>query len=141
MLIRNNYFLENRLNYLWQKHFPDIKKINLVRIKFGRKARRQLGSIRFDPQKNISRIIITSYFRSSKVPSFVIDSTIAHELTHFAQGFASHHKKLLHYPHQGGVVNKELDKRGLKEKRSKTRKWLKENWLKFIKNYDRTKRK
>ncbi len=44
--MRDEEFLENILYDLWENHFPDIPRKNLVLIKFGKYSTRQLGSIK-----------------------------------------------------------------------------------------------
>ncbi len=149
---RDNKYLENTLYEIWEKYFPDVPRKNLVIIKFGKYSKRQLGSIKranektkikrlmqkykdlleIQDERSISVITITKYFQNESVPEYVITSTIAHELCHYTHGFNSPLKKQFRYPHQGGIVNKEMDKRGLKDIRTKTKRWLKENWSKFI---------
>ena len=43
----------------------------------------------------------------------VVDHTIAHELCHYTHGFSSPHERLHKYPHNGGVVKRELEDRNL----------------------------
>lgn len=130
--MRTNKALFERLTYIWGKYFPDVPKSNKVIIQFGRKAHKRLGSIRrinieenkcFDTQ-----ILINGYFRDKKVPQFVIDATIAHELAHYTHGFSSPLPRLSPYPHRGGMVDKELDKRGLSYLVEQEMNWLDENW-------------
>lgn len=140
--MRNDHWLENQLNDIWQKHFSDVTKINNVVIKFGRNARTRLGSIKqarcskFEVRSSkefASQIIISGYFRNERVPEYIIDLTIAHELCHYAHGFSSPHPQLLKHPHRGGVVDIELKKRGFGEKLKMQKKWLKEEWPKIVK--------
>ena len=149
---RDNRYLENILYEIWEEYFPDVPRKNLVIIKFGKYSKRQLGSIKranektkikrllqkyidlmeIQDEKSISVITITRYFQNEDIPEYVIISTIAHELCHYTHGFNSPLKKQFKYPHQGGIVNKEMDKRGLRDIRIKTGRWLKENWSKLI---------
>ena len=46
------------------------------------------------------------------IPEYVIDTTVAHELVHYMHGFFSPHQRLYKHPHKGGIVTKELKKRG-----------------------------
>lgn len=151
--IRDNLYLEERLYNIWDDHFADVPRKNLVLIKFGKASKRQLGSIKWanknskiksllHPKKDehdiqddsrISIITVTRHFQDMRVPQDVLDMTIAHELVHYTHGFHSPLPKLFRHPHQGNIVNKELADRGLKEKLDQTEKWLKKNWLKIIK--------
>jgi hypothetical protein len=123
-----------------------------VLIKFGKKSKRQLGSIRWvrrgtgvkslmskridehkmQDDKRISLITITKYFQDERVPEYVVDGTIAHELVHYVHGFHSPLKQLYRHPHKGGIVRKELAKRGLGEVHNEAEKWLKGEWRKYL---------
>lgn len=150
--MRDEKFLENLLYEIWENHFCDIPRKNFVIIKFGKYSKRQLGSIKLanrntkikgimrkkrsdyevQDDKSITVITLTRYFQNETIPEFVIRSTIAHELCHYAHGFNSPLQKRFQKPHQGSVINKELEKRGLLEKQKETDTWLKENWLDII---------
>ncbi|MBN2016277.1 hypothetical protein JW766_05615 [Candidatus Dojkabacteria bacterium] len=145
---RDNKWLEQIMYELWEDHFNDIPRKNLVLIKFGRKAKRQLGSIRwvkrdtrvksiikkrlddFDYQddKRVTLITITSLFKSPRVPEYVIRATIAHEVIHYAHGFFSPLKQMFNHPHKGGLIRREMQARGLLLIYKKSKKWLKEKW-------------
>lgn len=151
--MRNIMFLENLLYELWENHFCDIPRKNLVVIKYGRYSKRQLGSIKLanedtkikgllkkkqedymvQDDKRITVITVSRYFQNEIVPEFVVRATIAHELCHYAHGFSSPLQKRFKKPHQGNVVNRELEKRGLLEEQKRADEWLKENWLDIIK--------
>lgn len=146
--MRDNSYLENLLYTIWEEYFADIPRQNLVLIKFGKHSKRQLGSISLikDKQsvkryigdrndidiKNISVIRITRYFAYPEVPEFLIVSTIAHELCHYAHGFNSPLSRKYSHPHKGGVVTKELKGRGLYSVTKESKVWLKENWRNIV---------
>lgn len=111
--LRDNVWLLTRLNYLWDNFFTDVKQLNPVKIKFGRYSQYRLGSIKYNNRSKISDITITGMFKDRQIPLEVIDQTIAHELCHYAHGFSSPITRMHKYPHHGGVINKELRKRGL----------------------------
>lgn len=126
---RDNEWLEKKLDFLWSRYFPDVQKVNSVKILFGRFARFRFGSISFRKkafQKGDTTIRITGLFRKPQIPEEVVQYTIAHELTHYAHGFSSPHPQMHKYPHEGGVVNKEMERRGLSNLLSAYKKWLKE---------------
>jgi hypothetical protein len=145
---RDNAWLETLLYELWEDHFNDIPRKNLVLIKFGRRSKRQLGSIKwvkvstkvktllrkkrdeFEHQDDnrISLITITSLYKSTRIPEYVVKETIAHEMIHYAHGFFSPLKKMFHHPHQGGLIRKEMEARGLGQLHRRSKKWLKEHW-------------
>jgi hypothetical protein len=145
---RDNLWLEQLMYELWDDHFNDIPRKNFVLIKFGKKAKRQLGSIKwvrgstkvktllrkrngeFEHQddKRITLITITALFKNRRVPEYIVKSTIAHEMIHYAHGFFSPLKQLYNHPHQGGLIRNEMQKRGLLLIYRKSKKWLKEKW-------------
>lgn len=151
-MVRDNKYLENLLYDLWENNFCDVARPNLVAIKFGKHSKRQLGSIRlikdrgsferyvkkyklnsdiFD-NKTVSLINVTRYFSYDYVPEYVIKATVAHELCHYTHGFSSPLEKKYRYPHQGGIIQKELNSRGLLVVYTDSKKWIKDNWLSVI---------
>ncbi len=133
---RNNKWLKDKLKTIWQRYFSDIKVANNIFVKFGRPARTRLGSIKLG-RRNIdvnTVITINGYFTDPKVPEFVVDGVLAHELTHYAHGFASPHTQKHRYPHLGGVVREEMTDRGLKNLLALEKRWIKNNWIKYLKN-------
>lgn len=135
--MRDNAWLERKLEDIWMKYFNDVEKLNHVEIHFGRKAIRRLASIRqksrFDKHSD-TEIKVTSYYCSETVPEYVVDVTIAHELCHYVHGFASPLPKFSQYPHRGSTVDNELRKRGLGSLLTRQKKWLKDCWPDIIKS-------
>jgi hypothetical protein len=151
---RTNTWLANRMYYLWEEHFADVPRTNVVLIKFGRGSRSQLGSIKWANQstrirsllkrksireyadaqddKRVTVITITRKFKDPSIPEFVVDSTIAHEMVHYTHGFSSPLKQRFAHPHKGGLIRKELESRGLGELHRAAKRWLKENWRMYI---------
>jgi hypothetical protein len=125
--MRNSDFLHSRLSSIAGVHFPEID-LDLVAIHFGRRARTRLGSIRQLPGTKTSLITMNGLFADEAIPVGIVDATIAHELCHFVHGFSSHLPKLLDHPHRGGVVDKELQNRGLGGLLDYQQKWLKSTW-------------
>lgn len=150
--MRDNKYLENLLYDLWDNHFCDVPRKNLVVIKFGKYSKRQLGSIKLankytkikglmrkrkeelevQDEKSVTVITVTRYFQNEIVPEYVIRATIAHELCHYTHGFQSPLEKRFDHPHRGNVIKKELAKRDLLDQEKEAEKWLKENWLKIV---------
>lgn len=155
--MRDDKWLFEKLDEIWDKNFPDVAQDNDVRIVWGRRARNRLGSIKQIPHfknqisnklqksKNqkpfsdchgITVITINALFKDKTIPDYVVCSTIAHELTHYAHGFHSPLEQKYKTPHAGGIIDKEMDERGLEKDRKKAKKWLKENWQNYlIKNF------
>lgn len=143
--MRDDTWLFSKLDEIWDQYFSDIPQDNDVVIKFGRKARCRLGSIKqetktvFDlaDKKRKTIITINGLFRNPVVPEYVVEATIAHELCHYAHGFSSPLEKKYASPHQGGIVTREMKDRGLTEILSKQKKWLKDFWPQYIKEHTR----
>ena len=134
--MRDEKWLNDKLQFLLKKYFANIKMHEPIEIKWGRQAKFRFGSIRIlkprglkfltkrtKPQKSI--ITITAMFKSQKIPVSVVEYTICHELTHYAHGFSSSNKRLFRHPHHGGVVNAELTERGARDLIGAFKKWLK----------------
>lgn len=148
METRDNDWLEKLMYEIWEDHFNDIPRKNLVLIKFGRRSKRQLGSIKWvrgstkvkallrkkgkelnhQDDDRISLITITALYKNTRVPEYVVKETIAHEMIHYAHGFFSPLKNVYKHPHQGGLIRKEMETRGLKDLHRKAKKWLKIHW-------------
>lgn len=60
-----------------------------------------------------------------RIPTEVVDHTLAHELVHYAHGFSSRRTRLHKYPHAGGVVQKEMEKRGMGNLIKSYKEWIK----------------
>ncbi len=146
---RDNKWLEELLYDLWEDYFNDVPRKNLVIIKFGKGAKRQLGCIRMankktrgiskwldqleqQDEKSVSVITITKHFQNPEVPEDVVKGTIAHEMCHYTHGFNSPLQKIYDHPHKGGVIRKEMKKRGLEKLYKESNKWLKEHWIELL---------
>lgn len=130
--LRNNKWLLNKLKEIWTSHFADVNPVNKVLIKFSRSSNYRFGSIRLDRETKTSIILINAKFRNREVPESVVIHTIAHELTHYAHGFSSAKSRLHQHPHRGGVVDKEIRKRGLGYLIPEYKIWLR-SYLKTLK--------
>jgi hypothetical protein len=126
---RDDAWLQGTLDSIWDTYFADVPQSNDVRISFGRRAKRRLGSISLDPKdKTTSLITMNGLFKSDTIPSFVVQATIFHELTHYAHGFNSPLDQAQAHPHAGGVMKREFAERGLLELYLKQKRWLKAHW-------------
>ncbi len=127
--MRDKIWLMNRLEQIWGRYFLDSEKKNEIRIMFKGKSRNNFGNIRLTKDE-ATLIRINELFRNEKVPEWIIDLTIAHELVHYIHGFFSPHPRMYKHPHKGSVVKKELIKRGFDLGKYNESKWFKEFWLK-----------
>jgi len=131
--MRNNVWLKNIAQEIWFKYFHDISPVNDLRVKFGKRAKWQLGCIRQSRKKGSPSIVtLNGHFKNPTVPEFVAKSILAHEFVHYLSGFSSSRPRLFRYPHRGGIIEMEMKKRGLSEIEKKQRKWIDKNWKNFI---------
>ena len=127
--MRDEAWLQELLDKTWDTYFADVRQDNDVRIEFGRRAKRRLGSIRLDPvDRQTSIITMNGLFRLPDVPEAVILATLVHELTHYAQGFNSPLERAQRHPHAGGVMRREFAERGLLDLYLEQKRWLKQYW-------------
>ena len=135
-MVRDDKWLFQQLDDVWDTFFPDVPQDNDVKIVWGRRARQRLGSIKQGEKRRGKQpetiITINSLFRDIEIPDFVITSTIAHELAHYAHGFHSPLQQKFEKPHEGGIVHKELARRGVDKLEKLQKRWLKENWRKYL---------
>lgn len=112
-MLRDNRWLVFRLNDIWDKYFTDVKQINKVYVRFGKYSNTRFGSIKLRYSDSSTHVIITKKFCDQRIPEEIVDHTIAHELVHYSHGFSSPYPRLHKYPHRGGLIEKELTRRGL----------------------------
>lgn len=137
-MIRDDIWLENKLNHIFNNYFSDVVKISPIKITFSRVSKYRFGSIRqvvkrkLFSSKSHSKILINGMFKLEMVPVEVVEYTIGHELAHYAHGFSSSLTRLHRFPHHGGIVNKELEDRGMNRQVAAYKQWLKVYRKKFI---------
>jgi hypothetical protein len=130
---RDGTWLQQVLDKIWDNYFADVPQDNDVRIVFGRRAKRRLGSISLDQTDGTTSIItLNGLFKLEVIPEFVIEATIVHELTHYAHGFNSPLDQAQTHPHAGGVMRREFDERGLLDLYLQQKHWLKTHWSSLI---------
>jgi hypothetical protein len=127
--LRDDAWLADRVALLRTMHFSDVPQGYPIHTRFGSRARNRFGSIAARNGQTI--ILINRLFANPYVPAFVVDGTLAHELAHYAHGFGSGLPRLYRDAHRGGVVDKELEKRGLGEVNSRAEQWRKTYWNAF----------
>jgi len=129
--MRDNYWLIQRLDQIWNLLFPEVERKNKVIIRFKGKWKNKFGHIQ--KKGDSSEIVINGYFSDERIPEFIIDLTIAHELIHYMHGFNSPHKQMFKHPHKGGIVRKELLRRGFGHMIRRERDFIKREWPLFLK--------
>src|SRR3989344_2522610 len=129
--MRDDTWLKNRMLEIWQIHFIDVPMLNQINIKFKGRWKNKFGHIKM--KNNITEIVINSLFQNDNVPQYIIDLTIAHELIHYAHRFQSPLARKYNYPHQGGIVRKELLRRGFKNQMELERKVFRKEWPEIYK--------
>jgi len=127
--LRNDVWLSERVRLLRENHFADVPQGYPIITLFSTRARYRLGCISAREGKAI--IQVNRLYADPYVPSYVVDGTLAHELAHYAHGFGSGLPRLYEHAHRGGVVDKELDRRGLGNLYSRAEQWRKAHWDSF----------
>src|SRR3989338_2428894 len=127
--MRDDLWLNSRLEQIWQFLFPEVPKGNKVLIMFKGKWKNKFGHI--SKKGEHSEIVVNGLFKHEEIPEYMIDLTIAHELIHYMHGFNSPLPKLHKHHHKGGVVTRELRKRGFSHLLIKEKYFLKDQWLKL----------
>lgn len=122
------------LDTIWQRYFADIPRVNEVQIAYGQPWKSRLGLIRLSLDNAISFIGINALLQHEQVPEYVLITTIAHELTHYAHGFGSPLPRLYKHPHANNVVNRELEQRGLGVYVQQSDEWIDKHWYPFYDN-------
>ncbi len=129
--MRNDIWLKEKLDKIWELLFPEVIRVNKIDVKFRGKGKYRFGCIKLKEKDSI--IEINSLFRNELVPEYVIDTTLAHELVHYMHGFSSPLPKKYRHPHKGGIVDKELIKRGFGDPLRLEKVWAKKDWEKIFK--------
>lgn len=127
--LRDHRWLDSRLRDLWQSYYHDAPRCYPIAIEFGPRARYRYGSIySIDKQ---CHILINRLFAHPDVPDYVIEATIAHELAHYVHGYGSGLPKVYRHPHRGGVVEKEMHRRGCLHLEERASVWRRDHWQAF----------
>ena len=137
--MRDESWLINRFYFVWQAYFPEVEKRNHVVTRWKGKWRNKFGHIK-KLKDNNTEIVINSLFKDERIPEYVIDITLAHEIVHYMHGFNSPHEKQFKYPHQGNIVNRELKKRGLDSYLKMEKRFVKEKWPNIVKEFKPSRR-
>ncbi|QBD80495.1 hypothetical protein EPA93_32790 [Ktedonosporobacter rubrisoli] len=119
------------LDQIWQNYFVDIARVNDVHIDYCYPWKSRLGLIRLSLDQKSTFIGINSLLQLRQVPEYVLVTTIAHELTHYAHGFGSPLPRACKHPHANKVVERELERRNLGEQLRCTDAWIDKYWYPF----------
>lgn len=135
LVLRDQNWLEQQFLLVWERGFKDLIPANRLVIRFGRVARTRLGSIRMSRDRKTSTILVNRLFQKENVPIEVLEVTIAHELSHYLHGFSSPFEQKFSSPHAGGVVTKELKKRGFGPHLIFQKYWVKRYWRELFQQH------
>lgn len=139
--MRSATWLEAQLQDFLKGSFADLEVCNRLEIHWGRAAQRRFGSIKMSRDQRVSTITINGLFRDESIPEQIIQATLAHELAHYAHGFSSPLPRKYKSPHAGGVIDRELRKRGLGLLSAYEKQWTKNHWPEVLKqNFGRRQR-
>lgn len=119
------------LDEIWQTYFADVPRANQVDIAYCRPWKRRLGLIRLSLDNATSFIGVNALLQLSRVPEYILITTVAHELAHYAHGFGSPLPRLHEHPHANNVVKRELERRGLGETLGLCDAWIDREWFSF----------
>ncbi len=98
---------------LWRTHFADVPRPNAVVTGFGYPWQWRLGRIRMSLDGGTTEITLNGLLDDPTVPREIYVAIIAHEIVHYAQGFASPLPRAQRHAHADGAVSRELARRGL----------------------------
>ena len=127
--IRTESWLAERIELIWKLHFSNVRRISPIVCNFGIVGKNRFGSISL--RNGASVIRLNRLFADPELPLFVLDETLAHELVHYAHGFGSKLPRLYADPHRGGVIDLEMEKRGLTPLHLRAEEWRKAHWDAF----------
>jgi len=130
--MRDDEWLAERLDQIWKLLFPELERKNNVVIRFKGRWKNKFGHIKRLKNKD-TEIAINGLFKHSNIPEYIIDTTIAHELVHYSHGFQSPFPRKYKHPHAGGVVSRELHKRGFGHMMRREKDFVKRQWPRIFK--------
>lgn len=130
-LAASRHQLARCLDAIWEAYFSDIPRLNRVDIAYCQPWKRRLGLIRLSLDGTKSFIGINALLQLQDVPDYVLYTTIAHELTHYAHGFGSPLPRVFEHPHANNIVQRELVSRGLGDLASRCDGWIDKQWFSF----------
>jgi len=128
--MRDDVWLQQRFDQIWELFFPDVEKKD-VSVRWKGNWKNKFGHI--TRKNNKTEIVVNKLFKNYAIPEDVIKLTLAHEIVHYAHGFHSHLPRKYKHPHKGGIVDKELKKRGFEYMLKNEKEWQKKEWFNLYK--------
>ncbi|MDO8624689.1 MAG: hypothetical protein Q7R47_01295, partial [Candidatus Diapherotrites archaeon] len=126
-----------------REHFKGREITNLLVVRWAKRPwKTKLGHIK-PLQKNVeygSLIEINPLLGDIRVPSYVLDVTLLHELMHYFHGFGSNRPRHHRHAHRGGHLQREFAAFGWTELLQKQEVWLKANWVQVWNDHRHAKR-
>jgi hypothetical protein len=135
--VRSRAWLEAALHDIWDRHFEDVPVANVVRITYSGPSKTRLGWIALSETGQFTTIGINRLLRFPEVPEDVCIITIAHEVVHYSHGFGSPLQQRHADPHAGGVVERDLEYRGLAGALARYYGWSTHEWAGHYERYAR----
>lgn len=126
---RNDAWLQEFVDRVRTTYFADVPHAYPIVAKFGRRAHRRFGSIGARNRQSVLRV--NGLLADPQVPLYVVEAVVAHELAHYAHGFGSGLDRRYKAPHRGGVVDAELEQRGLGTTLRAAKMWIEQEWEAF----------
>lgn len=133
---RDEQWLVGMLDEIWERYFADTPRVNKVRVSYGCTWKSRLGLITMSEDGRTTYIQVNALLSHPDIPEFVTLITIAHEMVHYAHGFGSPLPQRYKHPHRGGIVKRELVRRGLAREYELYDEWVYENWYDFYAAYE-----
>lgn len=128
---RDDRWLDDSLERIWSQYFGDTPPANVVWVTFGAPWKCRLGLITMTEDQSATYIQVNALLRRFEVPEVITGVTIAHELVHYAHGFGSPLPRRYKHPHRGGIVRRELLRRGMKNDVERYDSWICNHWHNF----------
>jgi len=128
---RDEPWLADLLEQIWERHFADTPRVNRVRVSFGGAWKSRLGLITMSEDQQTSYIQVNALLSHLQIPEYVTFITIAHEMVHYAHGFGSPLPRRYKHPHRGGIVKRELTRRGIVREYNLYDEWVYDHWYDF----------
>jgi len=129
---RSQDWLEQQFMDIWRTYFPDVDQVNEVCIRFVKESKTRLGWISLSLSGRSTLIGINRLLSNQDMPLHVCEITIAHEIAHYAHGFGSPLPRKYADPHANGIVEQELEARGLGPVLAIYQEWTETQWNSWV---------